>query len=51
MGGCGGCIPLNLKQNSGHPRSDRFTRVAGVVDLVVTSSNNMCLCALNCVAV
>ena len=44
---------LNLKKNSGHPcgRCDRFTHVAAVVDLIVTSSNNACLCALNCVTV
>ena len=37
--------PLNFqKKNSGHPRGrcDRFTRMAVVVDLVVTSSNNAC---------
>ena len=54
-GGCGGCNPppLIFKKNSGHPlgRCDRFTRVAFVVDLVVTSSNNACLCALNVVTV
>ena len=46
--------PLNFPQkNSGHPRGlcDRFTRMAVVVDLVVTSSNNACLCELNCVTV
>ena len=37
MGGCGGC--------------DIFTRVAFVIYLVVTSSNNACLCSLNGVAV
>ena len=41
--------PLNFQKNSGHPRGrcDRFTRVTVVIDLVVTSSNNACLCALN----
>ena len=53
MGGCGGCgccnPPLNFQNNSGHPRGrcDRFTRVA----VVVTSSNNVCLCSLNGVTV
>ena len=50
----GGCNPpLIFQKNSGHPRGrcDRFTRVAVVIDLVVTSSNNACLCALNSVAV
>ena len=49
----GGCNPpIICKKNSGHPRGrcDRFTRVAVVVDLVVTS-NNACLCALNDVTV
>ena len=53
-GGCGGCNPpLIFKKNSGHPhgRCDRFIRVAVVVDLAVTSSNNACLCALNGVTV
>ena len=42
--------PLNFqKKNSGHPSGscDKFTRVAVVVLLVVTSSNNACLCAWN----
>ena len=45
--------PLIFKKNSGHPRGrcDRFTRVAVVVDVLVTSSNNACLCALNGVTV
>ena len=54
MGGCGGCNPpLKFQKNSGHPRDrcDRFTRVDVVIDEVVTSSNNACLCALNGVAV
>ena len=54
VGGCGACNPPYFsKKNSGHPRGrcDRFTRVAVVVDLVVTSSNNACLCALNGVTV
>ena len=44
----GGLQPPLFKKNCGHPRGrcDRFTRVAVVVDLVVTSSNNACLCAL-----
>ena len=53
VGGGGGCNPpIICKKNSGHPRGrcDRFTRVAVVVDLVVTS-NNACLCALNDVTV
>ena len=47
-----GLPPPLIFKNSGHPRGrcDRFTRVA-VVDLVVTSSNNACLCALNGVTV
>ena len=45
--------PLIKKKNSGHPLGscDRFSRVAVVIDLVVTSSNNAGLCALNSVAV
>ena len=45
--------PLIFQKNSGHPRGccDRFTRVVVLVDLVVTSSNNACLCALNDVTV
>ena len=41
--------PLNFQKNIGHPRGrcDRLTRVAFVIDLVVTSSNNACLCSLN----
>ena len=52
VGGGGLQPPHNLQKNSGHPRGrcDRFTRVAVVVDLVVTS-NNACLCALNDVTV
>ena len=40
---------LNFQKNNDHPRGpfDRFTHVAVVTDLVVTSSNNACLCALN----
>ena len=54
MGGLRGLQPpLNFQKNSGHPRDrcDRFTRVAIVIDVVVTSSNNACLCALIGVAV
>ena len=45
--------PYFSKKNSDHPlgRCDRFTPVAVMVDLVVTSSNNACLCALNGVIV
>ena len=44
-GCCGGCNPpLNKIKKV-------FIRVAVVIDLVVTSSNNACLCALNGVAV
>ena len=45
--------PLNFPKNIGHPRGrcDRFTGVAVMIDLVVTSSNNAGLCALNRVAV
>ena len=54
-GGCGGCNPPLIfpKKNSGHPRvcCDRFTRVVVMVDLVGTSLNNACLCALNGVTV
>ena len=54
-GGGGGGVagvatpPLIFQKKSGHPRGrcDRFTRVTVVIDLVVTSSNNACLCALN----
>ena len=45
-GGCGGCSPpLNF------PKKIVVIRVAVVIDLVVNSSNNECLCALNGVAV
>ena len=53
----GGCNPrnppLNFPKNSGHPRGrcDRFTRLAVVIELVASSSNNACLCALNSVDV
>ena len=51
MGGVAGVAtpPLIFQKNSGHPRGrcDRFTRVTVVIDVVVTSSNNACLCALN----
>ena len=53
-GGCGGCNPpLNFRKNIGHPRGrcDRFKRVAFAIDVVVTSSNNACLCLLDGVAV
>ena len=54
-GGLRGLQPplLIFKKNSGHPRGrcDKFTRVAVVVDLLVTSSNNAYLCALNGVTV
>ena len=42
--------PLNLKKKDGHPRGrcDSFTRMAVVIDLVVTSSHSAWLCALNC---
>ena len=45
--------PLIFQKNIGHPRGrcDRFTGVAVMIDLVVTSSNNAGLCALNTVAV
>ena len=45
--------PLNFPKNIGHPRGrcDRFTGVAVMIDLVVTSSNNAGLCALNTVVV
>ena len=51
MGGCGGCNPpLNFQKNDGHPRGrcDSFTRMAVVIDLVVTSSHSAWLCVLNC---
>ena len=55
MGGVAGVAtpPLNFQKNNGHPRGrcDRFTRMAVVVDLLVTSSNNACLCVLNGVTV
>ena len=54
MGGVAGvATPLNFPKNIGHPRGrcDRFTGVAVMIDLVVTSSNNAGLCALNRVAV
>ena len=54
MGGLRGLQPpLNFRKNIGHPRGrcDRFKRVAIVIDVVVTSSNNACLCLLNGVAV
>ena len=41
----GGCNPpLNFQKK-------KVIRVAVVIDLVVTSSNNACLCSLNGVAV
>ena len=43
--------PLNFqKKTVGHPRGrcDSFTRMAVVIDLVVTSSHSAWLCALNC---
>ena len=51
MGACD--PPLIFKKNSGHPRGhcERFTRVAIVIDVVVTSSNNACLCELNDISV
>ena len=55
MGGVAGVAtpPLNFPKNIGHPRGrcDRFTGVAVMIDLVVTSSNNAGLCALNTVVV
>ena len=44
-GGCGGCNPPNF------PKTIVVIRLAVVIDLVVTSSNNACLCALNGVTV
>ena len=53
MGGVAGVAtpPLNFqKKTVGHPRGrcDSFTRMAVVIDLVVTSSHSAWLCALNC---
>ena len=52
-GVAGVATPALIKIDRGHPRGhcDRITRVAVVGDLVVTSSNNAYLCALNSFAV
>ena len=54
MGGLRGLQPpLNFQKKIVVPRGrcGRFTRMAAVIDLVVTSSNNACLCELNSVTV
>ena len=45
-GGCGGCNPRNPPLNF-QKKKLVVIRVAVVIYLVVTSSNNVCLCALN----